>query len=392
MRLDATEDYDIPIRNVSSETMPAFAIARVAGYAEESNIDVTQAAKPTGNGSLFVINGPLSLAPGAAGLASRSYGVRVLYNPLDTPQTGAKWGPKTDWRIHASEDGVRIVGAHDGTTVRAAFVGAGGSGDTLTPFELSENLDGQNSTAALAWPLLSNGTADKSDPQARFYVINDADSTYWGLSEYTGVTDETEHGYRGEAVFVTEDYNSTGIPGYEIVTMDGPVPLLQVKIPASFSYDKDAADYEIETTFGLGESWAAGRPAEAADSGSSLIDCRDPDELAKTASEGAKFIAAWERQQEKYRLIANRAPGESRLARTGISGITAADYDEPSDTLTYGQGEATLFIDNDDGTATRDSQNPVTLYNSVPDETIDGNTIVQCKTIHGKLFVDVEPC
>jgi hypothetical protein len=272
---------------------------------------------------------------------------------------------------------------------------AGGtSGSQVVGFGLTEAM-GYADIAKLAKPLLADGTLNSA--ATAFYVVDfralatsGAFGQFYGTLGYTDadsgavVWDE----YRGEAVKFTDDWNSTGIPGYRIVTMEGPADFWIGTCAESLSGSPLAAKATYDATIDpSGSPFSGRRPPLLADSRVTVYD-----DLNLDPQPGEKWVIKWDKIEEHYvywRKIPPDTGGGGVLVMTDTD-VTVASYSAP--TFTPGDGVGYLFVSNEDGTWDLDTGTAYDLYNSDPNDAVDEDTIVQCKIIDGYLFVDVEPC
>jgi hypothetical protein len=108
--------FQIPFRNDSNETIPAYAAMRVTGVVTTMSIPVITVAKPSSTfQGLYLINGPLPVASSgelpAFGTWADQAGF-VLYDDANTPALGEEWGPYDgSWEIKKYRYGFTILGA-----------------------------------------------------------------------------------------------------------------------------------------------------------------------------------------------------------------------------------------------------------------------------------------
>lgn len=108
--------FQIPFRNDSNETIPAYAVMRVTGVVTTQSIPVITVAKPSSTFQrLYLVNGPLAVASSgelpAFGTWADQAGF-VLYDDANTPAYGESWGPSNgSWEIKKYRYGFTILGA-----------------------------------------------------------------------------------------------------------------------------------------------------------------------------------------------------------------------------------------------------------------------------------------
>lgn len=103
--------YPRPFVNHSSETIPAFAIFEVGGWVDDSKgVSVFKAVKPTKNGKLHYVNGPLAVPVNGNGWAASADGHWVLYEGNATPQLNQEYGPKAgSWALNKDGKGGFVI-------------------------------------------------------------------------------------------------------------------------------------------------------------------------------------------------------------------------------------------------------------------------------------------
>lgn len=103
--------YPRPFVNQAGETIPAFGIFEMGGWVNDSKgVSVFRAVKPTKDGKVYYVNGPLAVPSGSNGWAATADGHWVLYSLATSssaaPQINQEWGPKAgSWALHADGKG-----------------------------------------------------------------------------------------------------------------------------------------------------------------------------------------------------------------------------------------------------------------------------------------------
>jgi hypothetical protein len=169
----------------------------------------------------------------------------------------------------------------------------GTSGSQVVYFELTENKQyGQD--AALAKPVLPDGTMDTAADA--FHVVDDQNQFY-GRATYTDASPATVHeGYRGFALRFTDDYEEE-VPGFRIITMEGPAQLLLVELIGDVSSGN--ADVNILSDPGaFGLAFRGRRPR--IESAGFDLNVADPQSVATGAKSGEKWIVTWDETNEEY--------------------------------------------------------------------------------------------
>lgn len=251
----------------------------------------------------------------------------------------------------------------------------GTSGSQVVYFELTQNKS-YGDASKLAKPVLADGTMDSGADA--FHVVDDQNQFY-GRAAESGA-----EGYRGFALRFSDDY-SEGVPGFRIITMEGPAQFLVVTLDENkASPTTDCTYVEDPSAFGL--AFRGRRPAPV-----SAVDVKVYDDLgvATEAVSADKWIITWNEGSERYtfwqKLIPSSAAGAFFLTSEEIS---AATWD--GTTLTLGSGDAEMMVATSPGVYEGDGI-AHTIYTDAEDP-IPDNTRVQCKKIDGLWVVDVQDC
>jgi len=85
-------DGRIIFRNDSGETVPAWGIVRVSGYADAGERHCVTVVKPATTPGWFIVNGPNSVPDGENGIAQGGQVVRVVYDAADSPTVLQHYG------------------------------------------------------------------------------------------------------------------------------------------------------------------------------------------------------------------------------------------------------------------------------------------------------------
>lgn len=109
------DDDQIPFRNDSGETAPAYAVMEITGVLSAGGKTV-KITKPTGaRKRTFLVNGPSDVASGAFGWGRmHSPTAYALYDESATPAYGELWGPTTTWKLANTQSGFEVVGGVTG--------------------------------------------------------------------------------------------------------------------------------------------------------------------------------------------------------------------------------------------------------------------------------------
>lgn len=169
----------------------------------------------------------------------------------------------------------------------------GTSGSQVVYFELTENKS-YGDAAKLAKPVLPDGTLDSGADA--FHVVDDQNQFY-GRATYTDASPATVHeGYRGFALRYTDEY-SEGVPGFRIITMEGPAQLLLVDLVGDVA--TAAADCNIlSDPAAFGKAFRGRRPR--IESAGFDLNVSDPQGVATGAKAGEKWIVTWDETNEEY--------------------------------------------------------------------------------------------
>lgn len=117
----------LEIYNDGSDDIPPYAVCRVTGVDEGSNIFLVDQPNADSQREI-VINGPIGVPAGFYGQAHRADPCTVLYETADgTPASGEDWGTKNgSWKIHKGNTGFRILGNASDNLCEATYLGAAG--------------------------------------------------------------------------------------------------------------------------------------------------------------------------------------------------------------------------------------------------------------------------
>jgi hypothetical protein len=116
---NGADAFQIPFRNDSGETIPAYAAMRVTGVVTAASVPVITVAKPSSTfQGLYLVNGPLPVASSGEipsfGTWADQAGF-VLYDDANTPAMGEEWGPYDgSWEIKKYRYGFTILGGATG--------------------------------------------------------------------------------------------------------------------------------------------------------------------------------------------------------------------------------------------------------------------------------------
>lgn len=191
----------------------------------------------------------------------------------------------------------------------------GTSGSQVVYFELTED-KGYADAAKLAKPVLPDGTLDSGADA--FHVVDDQNQFY-GLATYTDASPTTVHeGYRGFALRYTDDYDETEVPGFRIITMEGPAQLLLVELVGDVA--TAAADCNILSDPGaFGLAFRGRRPR--IESAGFDLNVSDPQGVATEAKAGEKWIVTWDETNEEYIFL---RPLQIFIRVKGVVGSTVS--------------------------------------------------------------------
>lgn len=161
----------------------------------------------------------------------------------------------------------------------------GTSGSQVVYFELTENKS-YGDAAKLAKPVLADGTMDSGADA--FHVVDDKNQFYGRAAE------DGQDGYRGFALRFTDDY-SEGVPGFRIITMEGPAQFLVVTLDEDLASPTDCTYAEDPAVFGLAFRGRTPAPVGAVD-----VQVYDDLGAASGAESGEKWIVTWNEDDERY--------------------------------------------------------------------------------------------
>lgn len=197
--------------------------------------------------------------------------------------------------------------------------------------EATEN-KGYQTPKCLAKPVTIAGAIDSAaDP---FYLVDELSAYYIRKAE------GDENGYRLHAVRFTEDY-AEGIPGYRIISGEGPALLLLVELVEDRAAEATHCNILTDpAVFGL--AFRGRRPV--AESSGFDVSVWDPQDLAADAKGGDKWIATWDETNERYMFLLPIPPVTSCiLRRFRATSTIAAATGLPR--TTWGIGVAQLYDD-----------------------------------------------
>jgi hypothetical protein len=184
---------------------------------------------------------------------------------------------------------------------------ASGTGAQLVHFQLTEN-KGYADEAKLAKPILSDGTLDSGADA--FYVIDpmpDGEGQFYGLAAYTDSDSTAHRAYQGVAVKITEDWNSTEVPGWLIIAMEGPASELVVALQGSYSMG--GTHCNIVDAGPFGEPFGVRMPRK--ENASYWLTVEDDLDVASAATVGQEWWVIWNKAEEHYTFRHPVQPGTS---------------------------------------------------------------------------------
>lgn len=193
-----------------------------------------------------------------------------------------------------------------------------GEGSKVIPFELTGHKV-YSAADALAKPLKIDGTVDAQAPA--FYVI-DRKNRFYGRAPENG-----ERGFIGTALLVNEQYKE-GLPGYQILEMEGPALRMIVKLAGSYTSGGTSCTVQPQKIWGHPTMNRRLPPT-----GSVVVE--DPLHLATLAQQNDLWEVSWEQSSEKYIFI-------NPLSLTGFITVkgTAATVTRETEVITLGNLKA----------------------------------------------------
>ena len=181
-------------------------------------------------------------------------------------------------------------------------IGSSTQDEAIVHFELMEDM-AYADIEKLAKPIGVDATTIWAAPS--FYVIDQ-------LGQFYGKGDSDPFneifGYHGHAVKITDNWNSTGVPGYRIIDMEGPKHLVVGTLAGSYSLGG--------TPFAPSAAQPWGRPSRGRrlpDTGNMTV--FDDLNVAAAASSGDKWLVAWDEASEYYIFIVPLTQSENFLFR-----------------------------------------------------------------------------
>lgn len=186
----------------------------------------------------------------------------------------------------------------------------GTSGSQVVYFELTENKS-YGDASKLAKPVLADGTMDAGADA--FHVVDDQNQFYGRAAEGGA------EGYRGFALRFSDDY-SEGVPGFRIITMEGPSQFLVVTLDENLASPTDCSYAEAPFVFGKAFRGRTPAPDEGVD-----VKVYDDLGVATGAESGEKWVVTWNEDEERYCFWRKITPAAKVLQwGEATSTITAA--------------------------------------------------------------------
>lgn len=178
----------------------------------------------------------------------------------------------------------------------------GSAGSIVVTFELTQDM-AYADTAKLAKPVDETGAIISAADA--FYVLDEQEKFY-GKSGYQGIALKTKNDHSG------------GVPGYRIITMEGPAQLMTGVLAGSYSTSGTSFTPSVD------EIW--GRPHRGRrepDEGS--ITVYDDLDVASDAKSGDKWLIGWDESEEHYIFI---VPLKPTLPHVGLHfGMVTGEID-----------------------------------------------------------------
>lgn len=195
----------------------------------------------------------------------------------------------------------------------------GESGSQVVYFEITEHKV-YGDAAVLAKPVLADGTMDAGADE--FYVV-DEKNMYYGRAAESGAD-----GYRGFGLRYTDDY-SEGVPGFRIISMQGPAQWLIVDLDAAYS--GSGTDCNVLAD----QPW--GRPFRGQQlPPTGVVEVQDDLSVAASAAIGDKWLVAWDEAEEHYIFVLPLEPFDRIVIGMVTATIGAATMDGTAITCTPG--------------------------------------------------------
>jgi hypothetical protein len=185
----------------------------------------------------------------------------------------------------------------------------GESGSQVVYFEITEHKV-YGDAAVLAKPVLADGTMDSGADA--FYVV-DEKNMYYGRAAEGGAD-----GYRGFGLRYTDDY-SEGVPGFRIISMEGPAQFLIVTLDENLASPTDCTYAEDPSVFGLPFRGRTPAPVSSVD-----VKAYDDIGVADGAQSGEKWILTWNETDERYCFWRKVATATSTLVIVMVRTTIAA--------------------------------------------------------------------
>lgn len=192
----------------------------------------------------------------------------------------------------------------------------GSAGSIVVTFELTQDM-AYADTAKLAKPVDETGAIISAADA--FYVLDEQEKFY-GKSGYQGVALKTKNDHSG------------GVPGYRIITMEGPAQLMTGVLAGSYSTSGTSFTPSVDEIWGRPHRGRR-EPAEGS------ITVYDDLDVASDAKTDDKWLIGWDESEEHYIFI---VPLKPTLPHVGLhfgmvtSDIAAASMDGTLHTCTPG--------------------------------------------------------
>lgn len=177
----------IYFKNVSGETIPAYACMQVTNTVEEGPQNFLEVEKPAdtdGSAGQFIFNGPSQVLNNGTGIAQDSLVVRAFKN-TGTVTAGGLWGPTVGQWYLTSDAGSYVAAGEDdiATNVFKVFVSVGGGGGSkLMAAKLNENWTAKQATSDIyrldGVNVFYVETAEVYDPLQVFRTLGTGDWLY----------------------------------------------------------------------------------------------------------------------------------------------------------------------------------------------------------------------
>lgn len=315
--------YDRPFVNFSGEAIPGFAVLEVGGWVDDQGgVSVFKAVKPTKDGKMYLVNGPLPVQPGRKGWAARApNGLWVLYGGTATPTLNQEYGPKAgQWSLWADgKGGFIVVDDPRGSSAPAPGFPVGTSTKRIRVWEQAK---------AKVTNRIQGTAASSATPQTPVFLVNK-------ITVLSGVDPRQTPGSPIEAIQVQNNLLATYTNGVDRITAtqsEADQKWYVETVPAAESviFCEAIEDKGYQNPKCLAKPVMINGAIDAAATAFYLVDDLKAHFLRKATSDGAgyrchavQFTKDYQDGIPGYRIIASEGPALRMIVKLGGSYIAA---------------------------------------------------------------------